>query len=46
MLRLEHIIKNYEMKGAEVKALKDVSICFRKNEFVPPAVEKQHSSIF
>ena len=34
MLRLEHIIKNYEMKGAEVKALKDVSICFRKNEFV------------
>lgn len=34
MLKLEHIIKNYEMKGAEVKALKDISICFRKNEFV------------
>ncbi len=34
MLRLEHIVKNYEMKGAEVKALKDVSVCFRKNEFV------------
>lgn len=34
MLRLEHIIKNYEMKGAEVKALKDISVCFRKSEFV------------
>ncbi len=34
MLKLEHIVKNYEMKGAEVKALKDISICFRQNEFV------------
>ena len=34
MLRLENIIKNYETKDTKVQALKGISLCFRKNEFV------------
>jgi len=34
MLRLENIIKNYEVSGASFPALKGISLAFRKNEFV------------
>ena len=34
MLRLDNIIKIYEVKDNPVEALKGVSLCFRKNEFV------------
>ena len=34
MLRLKEITKNYKVAGSEVKVLKGLDICFRKNEFV------------
>ncbi len=34
MLSLKNIVKNYEMGGAEVHALKGISVDFRENEFV------------
>lgn len=34
MLELSEIIKNYELKDQTVTALKGVSICFRRSEFV------------
>ena len=34
MLRLENIKKNYTMKESVVPALKGISLCFRKSEFV------------
>ena len=34
MLSLKNIVKNYKMGDTEVKALKGVSVDFRKNEFV------------
>lgn len=34
MLYLDSITKDYKMKGGEVKALKGITLCFRKSEFV------------
>ncbi len=34
MLQLKNITKRYEMPGNVIMALDDVSVCFRKNEFV------------
>ena len=34
MLQLKNITKRYEMPGNVIMALNDVSVCFRKNEFV------------
>ncbi len=34
MLRLKGITKNYKVAGGEIKVLKGLDICFRKNEFV------------
>lgn len=34
MLRLKEITKNYNVSGREIKVLKGLDICFRKNEFV------------
>ncbi len=34
MLQLKNIKKRYEMSGNVIMALDDVSVCFRKNEFV------------
>ena len=34
MLKLKNITKNYKVAGGEIKVLKGLNICFRKNEFV------------
>ncbi len=34
MLKLENIVKTYKTSDMEVQALKGISICFRRNEFV------------
>ncbi len=34
MLELSNIVKNYQLKDQTVTALKGVSVCFRRNEFV------------
>lgn len=34
MLRLDNIVKDYQMKGNNVRALDHLSLCFRNNEFV------------
>lgn len=34
MLRLDHIVKEYQMKDSSVQALKGITLNFRKNEFV------------
>lgn len=34
MLRLKDITKNYKVSGGEIKVLKGLNVCFRKNEFV------------
>lgn len=34
MLKLKNITKNYKVAGGEIKVLKGLSVCFRKNEFV------------
>ncbi len=34
MLRLDHIVKTYQVGGGVVEALRDVTVCFRKSEFV------------
>lgn len=34
MLKLENIVKTYKTSDMEVQALKGISLCFRKNEFV------------
>ena len=34
MISLSHIFKTYKTGGREVKAINDISLAFRKNEFV------------
>lgn len=34
MLKLDNIVKTYKTADMEVQALKGISLCFRKNEFV------------
>ena len=34
MLRVKNLVKTYESDEYRVEALRDISLCFRKNEFV------------
>ena len=34
MLKLSHIVKDYQAGDSVVHALRDVSVCFRPSEFV------------
>ena len=45
MLQLKHIIKNYVAGDTTVKALKGVSVDFRKSEFVFPVIFKMKISL-